>query len=56
MAMLRSWKRKTGAGSVRKPYKRSLRLCSIDVKDISLTDYINVNHAVYVREYSSHRP
>ncbi len=22
---------------------------SIDVKDISLTDYINVNHAVYVR-------
>jgi small subunit ribosomal protein S5e len=25
---------------------------SIEVKDISLTDYINVNHAVYVREYS----
>lgn len=24
---------------------------SIEVKDISLTDYINVNHAVYVREY-----
>lgn len=23
----------------------------IEVKDISLTDYINVNHAVYVREY-----
>lgn len=34
--------------------ERSLRFRSIDVKDISLTDYINVNHAVYVREYPSH--
>ena len=24
---------------------------SVEVKDISLTDYINVSHAVYVREW-----
>jgi hypothetical protein len=36
----------SGLGNARK--SKQLTKCSIEVKDISLTDYINVNHAVYV--------
>jgi hypothetical protein len=46
-------RRQEGAGRSVQAVKlvwRRLTPYSIDVKDISLTDYINVNHAVYVRE------
>ena len=43
-----------GAGAGREETRRRLIVIltpSVEVKDISLTDYINVSHAVYVREW-----